>query len=115
MQKDKDSAMWESYNLETVSGKTAFDYADTDESAKSVVDWYVKYLACGITNLANVFRPQVVMLGGGVSEQGEKLSVPVQKILDKQIFAGTSYAPVKVVKASLGNKAGALGAAALNM
>lgn len=115
MQKDKDSAMWKSYNLEAVSGKTAFDYADTDESAKSVVDWYVKYLACGITNLANVFRPQVVMLGGGVSEQGEKLSAPVQKLLDKQIFAGTGYAPVKVVKASLGSKAGAFGAAALNM
>ncbi len=115
MQKNKDSAMWESSNLETVSGKTAFDYADTDESAKSVVDWYVKYLACGITNLANVFRPQVIMLGGGVSEQGEKLSAPVQKLLDKQIFAGTGYAPVKVVKASLGSKAGAFGAAALNM
>ncbi len=115
MREDKNSAMWQTYNLDTVSGKTAFDYADTDKSAKSVVDWYVKYLACGITNFANVFRPQVIMLGGGVSEQGEKLSTPVQKFLDKQIFAGTGYAPVKVVKASLGSKAGAFGAAALNM
>lgn len=115
MQENKDSAMWNTYNLETVLGKTAFDYADTDKAAKSVVDWYVKYLACGVTNLANVFRPQVIMLGGGVSEQKERLTQPVQDLLDKQIFAGTTYAGVKVVTASLGNEAGVYGAAALMM
>jgi predicted NBD/HSP70 family sugar kinase len=53
------------------------------------------------------------MLGGGVSEQGERLTNPVQKLVDKEIFAGSDFAPVKVVKASLGSKAGAYGAAAL--
>lgn len=115
MQENEDSAMWKKYNLKMVSGKTAFDYAETDEAAKSVVDWYVKYLACGVTNLANIFRPQVVMLGGGVAAQKDKLTKPVQKLLDKQIFAGQGYAGVKVVTASLGNKAGVYGAAALNM
>ena len=79
------------------------------------MDWYVKYLACGVANLANIFRPQVVMLGGGVAAQKDKLTKPVQKLLDKQIFAGQGYADVKVVTASLGNKAGVYGAAALNM
>jgi len=70
MQENEDSAMWKKYNLKMVSGKTAFDYAETDEAAKSVVDWYVKYLACGVTNLANIFRPQVVMLSAVRAAQG---------------------------------------------
>jgi glucokinase len=107
--------MWKTYTPQTVSGRTAFEYYDTDIAARQVVDWYVKYLACGIVNLANIFRPQVVMLGGGVSEQGEKLTVPVQRLVDKELFAGTDFAPVTVVKASLGGKAGAFGAAALFM
>ena len=115
MNADKSSAMWKTYTPETVSGKTPFEYADVDASAKKVVDTYAKHLACGITNIINVFRPQVVMLGGGVSEQGERLTVPVQKLVSEEMFAGTTFAPVKIVKADLGSKAGAFGAAALFM
>ena len=115
MEEDTGSEMWKTYTPQTVSGKTPFEYAETDIAAKQVVDWYVKHLACGITNLANVFRPQVVMLGGGVTEQGVRLTVPVQRLVDKELFAGTDFAPVKVVKASLGSRAGAYGAAALWM
>lgn len=115
MEANRNSAMWNTYTLETVTGKTAFEYAETDITAKSVVDNYVSHLACGITNLVNIFRPQVIMLGGGVSNQKENLTRPLQKILDKELFAGQSYAPVKIVTASLGNKAGAFGAAALFM
>lgn len=115
MRENQNSAMWEKYTPETVTGLTPFEYADSDEAAKSVIDWYIKHLACGITNLANVFRPQAVMIGGGVSGQGERLTVPLQKLVDKEIFAGTDFAPVKVIKASLGSKAGSYGAAALLM
>lgn len=107
------SAMWKTYDLNTVCGKTAFDYSDCDGAAKQVVEEYIYHLACGIINLANIFRPQVVILGGGVSAQGERLIAPLQERLNEKIFGGQSYAPVKIVKAALGNKAGALGAAAL--
>ena len=80
-----------------------------------VVDKYISHLACGILNMINVFRPEVVMLGGGVSEQGEALTKPLQKIIDAELFGGTDYAPVKIVKAKLGSRAGAFGAAALFM
>ena len=113
MSENPKSAMWKTYDLNTVCGKTAFDYWDSDESAKQVVDDYIYNFACGITNLANIFRPQVVILGGGVSAQGDRLIKPLQERLDKKIFGGQIYAPVKIVKASLGNSAGALGAAAL--
>lgn len=113
MSENKNSEMWKSYDLNTVCGKTPFEYMDTDITAKVVVDKYITRLACGIVNMVNVFRPEVVMLGGGVSEQGERLTVPLQKLIDKEIFAGTTYAPVEIVKAKLGSKAGAYGAAAL--
>lgn len=110
MEEDTGSLMWKSYDLSTVDGKTAFEYADRDEAAKKVVENYIWNLACGIINLANIFRPQAIILGGGVAEQGDNLIVPLQKRLDAKIFGGQEYAPVKIVKASLGTSAGALGA-----
>ena len=115
MEDNPRSAMWTKYTSETANGKTAFDFYHDDIDAKEVVDWYIKYLACGLANLANIFRPEIIMIGGGVSEQGDNLTVPLQTYVDKELFGGTSYAPVKTVKASLGSKAGAYGAAALAM
>ncbi len=115
MEEDTGSEMWNTYNLQTCCGKTAFDYMDTDKTAKKVIDRYLKYLNCGLANLANIFRPEVIMIGGGISAQGERLTAPLQKMLDETMFGGGDYAPVKVVKATLGNRAGAMGAAALNM
>lgn len=114
MQAHPESAMWKGYKLETVNGKTAFDYPD-DPAATEVIDWYVKYLACGITNIANIFRPRIIMIGGGVSEQGERLLAPLRKLVNEQIFAGADYAPLEIAKATLGNAAGAYGAASLFM
>ena len=115
MEEDAGSLMWQSCTSDTADGKTAFSYADTDVSAKEVVDWYIKRLACGLVNLANIFRPEIIMLGGGVAGQGERLSVPLQNLLNKELFGGTQYAPVKIAIASLGSDAGAFGAAALVM
>ena len=113
MEEDAGSAMWGKYTSATCTGKTAFEFMDTDKSAAEVVDWYIRYLACGLINLANIFRPEVIMLGGGVAAQGERLTRPLQAIMDREIFGGNDYAPVTVVTASLGNGAGAIGAAAL--
>ena len=115
MEDDTASEMWKTYTYFNCNGATAFEYMDTDATARKVVDWYLEHLACGITNLCNIFRPQTVMLGGGVSAQGSRLTVPLQKMVDKEIFGGTDYAPVSVVCASLGARAGAFGAAALFM
>lgn len=113
MEEDTSSAMWKTYNYDTADGRTAFEYMDVDKTAHRVVDKYLKYLSCGIVNVANIFRPQVIMIGGGIAAQGTRLTAPLQKMLDKEILGGISYAPVKVECATLGNRAGALGAAAL--
>lgn len=115
MELDTASEMWKTYSYDTADGRTAFEYSDCDRSARQVVDWYLSHLACGITNLANVFRPQIIMIGGGVAAQGSRLTIPLQYLVNKELFGGNDFAPVKVECASLGNRAGAFGAAALVM
>ena len=115
MENHKDSKMWEIGSTDAVTGKTAFDYKDVDSYAKEVVDNYIEMLACGIANIANIFRPHTVMLGGGVCAQGDNLIVPLQKIVNKEIFAGDLGPRCPIAIAKLGNKAGVLGAAALLM
>ncbi len=115
MENHKDSKMWEVGSLDNVGGATSFQYYSQDPYAKEVVDRYIYMLATGIVNLANIFRPNAVLLGGGVCAQGDNLIVPLQEILDKEIYAGTVGPRVKVVKAILENQAGIAGAAALVM
>lgn len=115
MEAHRNSKMWEIGSIDAVIGKVPFDYADVDPYAKEVVDNYIDALACGLTNFANEYRPEVILLGGGVCAQGEKLTSPLQKKLDSEIFAGSRGPRVKILIAKLENNAGLLGAAALLM
>lgn len=113
MEAHRDSKMWEVGSLDEVTGETAFRYKDCDEYARAVVENYIQMLACGLTNFANIFRPETILLGGGVCAEGDNLVKPVQALLDKEIFAGDRGPRVEVRIAELGNSAGLLGAAAL--
>ena len=115
MQAHKDSKMWEIGGIENVDGKTAFDYREQDVYAKEVVDGYIAHLACGLVNFANIFRPEAIILGGGVCAEGDNLVKPLQAIMDREIFAGKMGPQVPILIAELGNSAGLLGAAALLM
>lgn len=113
-----DSTLWElcGGNLENADGKTAFDGMRIgDKTATKVVNAYICYLAEGIANFANIFRPEAVLLGGGICAEGETLLIPLQKQVDKMLFGGNQYAPVKVLRANLGNDAGLYGAVRLAM
>ena len=111
----KDSQMWQIGEINNVNGKTAFDFAKTDPYAKEVVDSYIYALATTIVNFANVFRPEAVILGGGICAQGKDLTEPLQKTVNAELYGGDLGPLVPVVVASLGNSAGVLGAAALIM
>lgn len=113
MLKNKNSKMWEIGSIDNVNGKTAFDYKDIDETAKIVVENYINYLSCGIVNIVNVFRPEVLVIGGGISNQGESLFVPLRKIVDKEMFAKNYTPNVKIVGSKLGNNAAVLGVVGL--
>lgn len=111
-----ESKMWELCrgNADNADGRTAFDgMRRGDETAKAVVERYLNYLAEGIANIVNVFRPQAVLIGGGISAEGEALTQPLQKMVDTKILGYGRYAPVTISAASLGNDAGLVGAAML--
>ena len=110
VQQHPDSKMSE---VKEIDGTTVFRYRDTDPYAKDVLDRYFGYLACGITDIANVFRPEKVILGGGICAEKEGLTKPLQKLVNEEIYAGDKGPAVLIKTAKLGNKAGILGAAAL--
>lgn len=116
MEKDRQSKLWQlcSGDIELLNGKTAFDGAkEGDKMAKRVVNNYLRYLSEGLANIANAFRPEAILIGGGISAQGEGLTKPLQKRVDKLLLGHGAYAPVKIKTASLGNDAGLVGAAML--
>lgn len=112
MTNDRGSKMWET-GIDNVDGKTAFDYAEKgDAAAKAVVDSYLKMLGIGLINIANIFRPEAIIIGGGISHQ-KGIQEPLYRYVNNHKFARDRGPEVKVEIASLKNDAGTYGAAAL--
>lgn len=116
MQNHKDSLMWEIGSIDNVTGKTPFDYAKKDKYAAEVVNNYIEMLGSALTDIANIFRPEAIIIGGGVCAQGDNLIVPLKQKIQSELFGADFGSPEVVLRiAELGNKAGLLGAAALFM
>ena len=82
MEKDRQSTLWLLCNGDSslVNGKTAFDGSRAgDITAKKVVNAYIRYLSEGIANIVNAFRPEAILLGGGISREGKILIEPLGK------------------------------------
>jgi glucokinase len=93
-----------------ITAKTVFDAAESgDPQAAGIIARYVKHVAEGLTNLINIFQPDAVVVGGGVSRQGENLLGPVRDYIRKIVYGGELK--TRVVAAALGNDAGIIGAA----
>ena len=118
MEADPSSAMWQmTGGLDQVDGRTAFAAMRAgDAAAKAVVKQYLDYLAEGLANFINIFQPEVIALGGGVShERDEDLLVPLQSMVLDMCFGREAERHTKLVKAMLGNDAGIIGAALLGV
>ena len=97
-----------------ISGRTAFDAAKRgDAAAIEVVNDYIDYLAIGATNMVNIFQPEVLLIGGGISGEGDYLILPLKEQIDKEQYTHRNEIKTKVMRATLGNDAGIIGAAAL--
>jgi len=113
-----DSVLWQQSagNTEKLNGRVIFDaYRAGDKAARVAVELYAGHLAAGIINLINILEPEMVCVGGGISNAWDCLAEPIQKIVDEQsFFRFTPNAPrTRIVKAELGNDAGIIGAAML--
>ena len=115
MEENRDSALWQMCGgeLRRVEGRTPFQAARLgDKTALAVLENYRKELAYGLISLCNVFFPEVICLGGGVSSAEDDLLLsPLRELVHQGCF-DRDHLP-KLVRASLGNDAGVVGAAML--
>lgn len=96
------------------SGKTAFIAQRAgDKIGDMVVKNYVQAVAEGIINIINAIQPQVVVIGGGVSKEGEGLINPVREYVEEYSFGPSTVKKAELRLATLGNDAGIIGAAFL--
>ena len=115
MKLNKRSLMWKICpDVDMVGGKVSFEAAKNgDETAIKVIDNYVKYLGEGILNFCNIFRPNVIVLSGGVANAGPFLFDKLNEYIKERNYGYKSTPEVKVVPAELGYDSGKIGAAAL--
>ena len=115
MQAHPNSALWRlcEQDLDKVSGRTPFQGAlEGDGTAQAVLEEYRGWLAQGLICLINVLQPEVICLGGGVSNAEEELLLlPLRELIRDRCFDPEH--PPKLVRAALGNDAGVVGAAML--
>ena len=99
-----------------VNGRVAFDAMRAgDEAGKEVVDEYVYYLGIGLANMVNLFQPEVLSIGGGISNEGQVLLDLVEPIVRKEQYGGDFAALTQLRIAELKNDAGIIGAATLGL
>ena len=88
--------------------------AEGDETAKTVVEQYITYVGAGIVNFVNIFAPEVVLIGGGVSNAGEALIGPLNDYVRANRYGGHRAPTCPIRRAALGGDAGIIGAAYLD-
>jgi len=82
-----------------------------DGLACHVVNRIAYYLGIGFVNLVNIFNPEMIIIGGGVSRMGRMLLEPARRVMKERAFKLPSRT-VRIVRSRLGYDAGILGAAA---
>jgi len=113
-----ESKLWELCDglAERIDGRAVFEaYRSGDHTAKLAVELYSEHLGAGIVNLINLLEPELICIGGGLSNNWDCIEEPLQKIVDtEKFFRFSPEAPkTRIVKAVLGNDAGIIGAALL--
>ena len=99
-----------------VSGRTAFQAMRAgDEAGAEVVKEYIKYLASGLASIINIFQPEILSLGGGVSGEGQYLLDMLVPEVKAQTYGGEYVKPTEIKIAALKNDAGLIGAACLGI
>ena len=110
----RQSPMTAAVSRKDITGRTAFDCARAgDEIAADVVERYLGYVAEGISDLINVFHPECVLIGGGLSNEEPKYFERIEALANGATFGHEHLAKTPIRAAALKNDAGLLGAAGL--
>ncbi len=99
-----------------VNGKTAFEESlKGNKAAQKVLDKWLEYVSEGVCDLVNIFQPELLVIGGGVSYEGERLLQPVREFVNKNSRTGNRKAlkQTQIEVSKLFNDAGVIGASFL--
>lgn len=101
-------------DINQINAKTAFDAKRLGDAVGiEIVDTFIKFLGEGISNMINIFQPEIILIGGGVSKEGNYLLDPLRKFVLANTYNREGVARTKIERATLGNDAGIIGAAML--
>lgn len=116
MEKRPDSLLWKyAPTLDDVDGRTAFAAMKAgDLVAGELIANYLRYMTCGLTNIINIFQPELMCIGGGVSNEKETLLSPLRLYVAEERYSKYSLHQTRLEAAALGNRAGIIGAAFLD-
>lgn len=94
-----------------INGRTAFECAKMgDKAAIEVKEQYIRYVAEGVSNIINIFQPELFVIGGGISKEGDELLNPIKEFVYANDY--NKYMPkTEITIAKLFNDAGIIGAA----
>ena len=99
-----------------VSGRTAFDAKRAgDDAAAEVVDKFAHYLATGLVNIINIFQPEVLSIGGGISGEGDYLLDMLLPLVRAEVYGLGIVKSTDIRIATLKNDAGIIGGAVLGV
>ena len=116
MRADRGSLLWELCHgdIALVDGMMFFDAVRRgDVTAMRVFERYTEHLAVGLSDVVNFLQPELIVIGGGISREGEFLLAPVREQMEHLDYARTSRRRTVMRSAALGNDAGIIGAAHL--
>lgn len=103
-------------DLSKVTAKIPFEAVRKgDKTALVVVELYVNYVAEGLVNVINIFQPEIIAIGGGVSREAELLIEPLKGIVKSRTYGSGLVEQTKIERAKMGNDAGIIGAAMLGI
>lgn len=100
--------------VDNIDAKCVFDLARADDKlAKKLVKEYVTYLSEGLLNICNEFRPDLILLSGGVANEGYYLIKKIESYMKRHNYGYLNAPKVPIKLASLGYDSGKIGAATL--
>ena len=99
-------------DVKKVTAKVIHTAAErNDRLARELIGQTAYYLGVGLANLINIFNPELVVIGGGLSNMGDILLKPAFQVAGKRAFT-QAYKAARFARATLGGNSGVLGAAA---
>lgn len=101
------------FNLNTLSGKVIREFIQKNPDnivLKEMIDNYIEDLSIGISNVVNIFEPDVICIGGSFAEYGEILYEPLKKALLQGNLLFNQRHDIIIKLAKLKNDAGIIGA-----